>query len=148
MGFVVFWLIVMAVAALIVLGRLRMLREDAAAGGTALGFREASRIRTLTCISPMTAAEVTARLVDGVPAGELLCTWDGERGAYCFRGELPDGSIPLYCTVDLEQTAEDTRVTLTRHRSLLKGNSSVVMRLSGFLTRKISAAGYAWTTDR
>lgn len=145
MELAIFWLMVMALAALIVLGRFRMLREEAEKGGTKLGVREASMLRTLRCTCPLTAAEVAPRMTDGVPAGGLLCAWDRERDAYCFRSELPDGSIPQYFEVSLEQLAEGTRITLTRQRDLLHGGKDVVMRLSGFLTQKLGAADYAWT---
>lgn len=143
----IFWLIVMGIAALIVLGRFRMLRKEAEQCGTKLSIREASVVRTLSCICPLTAAEVASRMLDGVPAGDLVCTWDQERGAYCFRSELPDGSIPQYFKLSVLQLPEGTRITLTRQRDFLHGGKDVVMRLSGFLTHKLGATNYSWMTD-
>lgn len=144
MAFAIFWLMVMGVAALIVLGRFQMLREDAEKGGMCVGVREASMIGTVSCTCPLTAAEVISRMTDGVPAGDLVCAWDQDRGAYCFRSELPDGSHPQYFEVSLEQLAEGTRITLTRKSYFLYGGANVVMRLSGFLTHKLGAENYTW----
>lgn len=141
MGLVI--LIVMPVALLIVLMRWRMLKEENAG----IGLREASAIRAFCCMTRLAPDEISARLSDGLPVGDLVCTWDAERRLYCFRSELPDGSIPVYCSLTVRVESAGTRVQLVRQRALLRGERDVLLRMRGFLVQKLETEEITWTTD-
>lgn len=142
-GNVIVFLIVLPVALLIVLMRWRMLKAENAG----IGLREASAIRAFVCMTRLPADEIGRRLADGVPAGDLVCTWDAERRLYCFRSELPDGSIPVYCRLIVRQEQAGTRVKLIRQKALLSGERDVLLRMHGFLAQKLMSEEITWTTD-
>lgn len=129
---------------LIVLGRFREMREETRRAGLPLGVREASTVWTLSCLTPLPKEAAAARLLDGLPAGGLVCAWDQDRRAYAFRSELPDGSVPLYCTAEFTPAEDGTVVTLHRQKNLLSGNRDVILRMSGHLQEKLEARNFSW----
>lgn len=129
---------------LIVLGRFRDMKESTREAGLPLGVREASTVWTLYCHTPLSAADAAARLLDGVPAGGLVCAWDADRLAYAFRSELPDGSVPLYCTAEFTPAEDGTFIVFHRQKNLLSGNRDVILRMSTFLQEKLAAERFSW----
>lgn len=131
----------------IVLRKYREMEADAAASGAAIDVHEAMWVKAIACTTSLTEQEAAALLADGMPAGEIVSTWDAERSAYCFRCELPDGSAPMYFTAEFAPTAGGTRLTLTRQKTLLHGRRDSVMWLPGYLKAKLGATDFHWTKD-
>ena len=141
------FVVVLAIVAVIVAGKLREDRASASAAGAAIGIHEATRVKGLICHIPMSAQEAAARLADGTVAGELVSTWDAERGAYCFRSELPDGSAPMYFAAEFTPVQGGTRLSLTRQRTILHGRRDAILLLPGCLKAKLQATDFRWITD-
>lgn len=141
------WGLVMLLLGVIVWNTMRTMEKDASNAGAPIDIHEATRVTAISCRTALTAQEAAARLAEGVPAGELISTWDAEQAAYCFRSELPDGSAPMYFSVEFAQTAEGTKLTLTRQRTLLHGRRDCVMWLPGYLAAKLGATDFHWTLD-
>jgi len=145
MIWILLWAGILLGVGAIVRARIKDQEDSSARAGLGINAHEATWLHTLSCSVPLEPAEITARLADGIPAGELVCTWDAERSAYCFRSELPDGSAPLYFAAELSPLPAGTRVTLTRQKSLLHGRRDGVLLLPGYLAMKLRATDFTWT---
>lgn len=147
MIWILLWAAFLLGAGAIVRARMKDMEDASARVGLGINAYDATRLHTLSCSVPLEPPEISVRLADGMPAGELVCAWDAERRAFCFRSELPDGSAPLYFTVEFSPLTEGTRLTLIRQKTLLHGRRDGVMLLPGYLAAKLGATGFAWTKD-
>lgn len=144
---VILWAMLMLLVGWIVWSNRKEKEADSAASGLHIDPMMARWLRTISCSIPLTEQEAAARLSDGVPAGELVCKWDAERGAYCFRSELPDGNAPMYFAARFAPCDGGLRLTLTRLSGLERGRPGCIMWMPGYLKAKLGATQFSYTMD-
>ena len=132
MGLFIFWVAIMALAALIVIPQVREWLQQGSAVN--VPYREMWKKRVFRYCLPMTAEEAVERLRDHRVCAGVAYAFDPALLQITLRSELPDGTVPVTFQLSFEQNM----IIVTRLTRTTKAGP-IQLAMGEFWREKLSA---------